>query len=82
MTIELTSKDVKCRKEHRCEWCGEVIINGSAAHYRSGRHDGRFISEYYHPECWAALLKSDLGYDDEFMPMDQERGKTFEECHG
>ena len=81
MSVDLTSKQVKCRKSHRCDWCGEIIKAGNVAHYRSGVHDGEFFSSYMHMECWDALGRSDLGCDDEFYPMDQKRGKTFEESH-
>ena len=81
MSVELTSKTVKCRKRHRCDWCGEKIEPGDTAHYRTGVHNGEFFSEYTHPECWVALGNSDLGYDDEFTPMDQQRGKTYDESH-
>ena len=81
MSVELTSKQVKCRKKHRCDWCGEVIEASYEAHYRTGIHDGEFFTEYMHPECWDALGKSDLGYDDNYYPRDQQRGKTYDESH-
>jgi hypothetical protein len=78
---ELSSKELTCRKEHRCAWCGEQMDKGEKAHYRSGLYEGDFFSEHWHPECWTAMLSSDLGYDDEFYPMDQQRGKTYDESH-
>jgi hypothetical protein len=79
----LTVKTVKsCRKNHDCTWCGERVPVGSAAVYRSGKYQGDFYTEYWHIECWAAMVDSDMGYDDEFMPWDQLRGKTFAESHG
>jgi hypothetical protein len=80
-TTELTTKEVKCRKSHQCTWCGEIIEAGKTAHYRSGLHEGYFFSEHWHLECWAAMMNSDIGYDDEFYPMDQQRGKTYDESH-
>lgn len=79
--VTLTDKDVKCRKEHRCTWCGERTSIGEKAHYRTGIYEGHFFTEHWHQECWDALLRSDLGYDDEFYPMDQQRGKTYDESH-
>lgn len=76
MSTELTSKDIKkCRKKHRCGWCGEWIEAGDPAHYRSGIYEGDFFTEYMHPGCWNALLHSDL-YDKEFEPMMQYRGEV------
>ena len=81
MVTELKNKPVKCRKPHRCTWCGEWITINESAHYRSGVYDG-FFSEWWHPECYDAMTVSDFGYDEEFYPYDQLRGKTFEESHG
>jgi len=78
---ELTSKNVRCRKLHRCNWCGEQINVGDTAHYRSGIYENEFFLEYMHIECWDAMNRSDLGYENEFNPMDQMRGKTYEESH-
>jgi hypothetical protein len=44
-----------CRKNHRCEWCDELIDKGSAAFYRVYVGDG-FTSSYAHPECREAML--------------------------
>lgn len=76
---QLTLKTVKTRKAHRCTWCGEQINVGASAQYRTGVWDGDFFSEYYHPECYDAMARSDDL--EEFDPMDQLRGKTFEESH-
>lgn len=43
---ELSSKDLTCRKAHRCTWCGEQMDKGEKAHYRSGLMDfGQAIRE-------------------------------------
>lgn len=81
MLTELTNKTIKCKKPHRCTWCGEWIGERETARYRSGVYEGWFFSEYWHLECWDAMMGSGLGYDDEFSPMDQMRGKTFQESH-
>jgi len=80
-TIDLTNKIVKCRKPHRCGWCGENINIGEPAYYRAGVHDGDFFAEHQHIECWESLKNSDFGYDDEYYPMEQKRGKTYDESH-
>ena len=82
MSVVLTNKTVKCRKNHKCGWCGDQIDYDDQAHYRSGIYDGEFFSEYMHPECWDALGRSDMSLVDyEFSPMEQQRGKTYEESH-
>lgn len=84
MSVELTNKTVTCRKNHRCEWCGEWIEKGARAQYRSGVHDGEMFSGHQHPECYAAMRSSDASdFDDGcgFMPMEQQRGKTMGESH-
>ena len=79
--VELTRKKLRCRKAHRCVWCGEQIDAGETAHYRSGVYQGDFFSEHWHSECWIAMLNSDLGYEGEFYPEEQQRGKTYDESH-
>jgi len=79
MPTELTNKQVVCRKPHRCTWCGEWIEKKKPAQYRSGVHEGDFHSDYFHPECYSAMCNSDLGYENEFEPMAQDRGKKWEE---
>lgn len=79
MSIELTHKIVKCRKEHRCDWCGETINTGDHAHYRTGIFEDSFYSGHQHPECYDAMMRSDFGWDEGYSPMDQVRGKTLDE---
>ena len=81
MITELQNKMVRCRKPHRCTWCGEWMFPGERAVYRAGVYDGDFFSEHWHNECLDAMMRSDLGYDNEFYPFDQLRGRTFEESH-
>jgi len=83
MSIELTNKIVKCRKPHKCEWCGETIDKNENAQYRSGVLEGEMYHGHQHIECYSAMMDSD--YDDfddgAFMPMEQERGKTMSESY-
>ena len=76
---ELTSKEVTCRKPHRCDWCGVEIPAGERARYRAGVFDAAFYSGHEHPECHAALLRSDLGPDDSYEVYTQGRGKSTDE---
>ena len=80
--VELTNKTVKCRKDHQCEWCGEIINAGDTARYRTGRFEDNFFSGYQHPECYTAMGLSDFDeWDGGFTPMSQMRGKTMDESH-
>ena len=74
----LRDKIVKCRKRHRCAWCGQWINDGESAFYRVYRFDGEFLTDYQHPECHEALCKSDIGSDG-FSFGEMGRGKTMEE---
>jgi len=85
-TQEFTNKVVTCRKEHRCEWCPDVVEKGTKAHYRAGVFDGDFYSGHLHPECYTAIENSsdeahEWMRDSGFMPHDQLRGKTYDESH-
>lgn len=75
--IELTNKTVKCRKIHKCVWCGIKIQINEKSQYTSGIYDNEFYSNYFHMECYKALLDSDLSdYDYEFQLYEQEYGKS------
>lgn len=51
-----SSRQIKStRKPHRCEWCSQIIEEGSPASYASGVWEGDFYSQYFHGECSAAL---------------------------
>lgn len=78
---EFTNKEVRVRKKHRCSWCGEDINIGDAARYRTGKYQGELFSERKHLECYDAILRSDMGCDDEYYFGDQLRGKTYQESH-
>ena len=44
MSIEiLECKEVKTNKDHRCEWCPEIIKKGERARYRKYVFEGRFV---------------------------------------
>lgn len=83
MNALLTNKTVKCKKKHRCDWCGEVIEPGEIASYRSGIFEGEFFNGHMHLECYSAMNSSDRDdfEDGGFDPMCQKRGKTMRESH-
>lgn len=75
----LTDKQVKCRKLHRCVWCGEMIGIGELAQYRAYKFDGEFMTDYMHPECMEACTESDIDSDEGFEPFYSKRGQILDE---
>ncbi len=63
MTL-LQDKDVRTRKLHSCEWCGEAIPAGSCVNFRAYIFEGALNSGWQHLECNAAMHLY-LGYDDD-----------------
>lgn len=41
----------KARKEHKCEFCNDVIKVGKKYHRQSGKYDGEFFDRKIHMEC-------------------------------
>lgn len=77
MYDEISNKEVRCRKSHECAWCGEAIDAGSKAQSRSYRFDGDFVSDWMHPECYAAMRDSPVGdLADGWHPGDFRRGSV------
>lgn len=76
----ITSKQVRCRQFHRCDWCGDAIAPGNAAQYRTIVVSGERVlqSRWMHLECFDAMTdyepQSDL--DNGWMPGDFSRGST------
>lgn len=73
---ELSNKEVKVRKPHKCGWCAERIETGERAQARSYIWEDGPQSDRMHPECYAAMLSypepSDLW--DGWMPGQFQRG--------
>ncbi len=61
----LLKKQVKCRKAHRCIWCGEIIEAGATVPFCKYVFDGAIHNDHYHLECWAVLLEYDWCADGE-----------------
>ena len=74
---ELCVEQRKVRVRHRCVWCGEWIEPGETAHFHKVIFDGEFQNNYYHPECWTAMLEEDF-YDECFDPYLSPRGGHIE----
>jgi hypothetical protein len=69
------NKEIKTRKDHKCEWCGEEIRKGDVCQYIEGiwEGDGVFVKYRLHPEC----IKPSNEYckwNDGFMAYEGERG--------
>jgi len=77
MTTELKNKKVIVRKKQFCEWCDEEIKAGDPAQYRAYIFDGDFISAWQHPECYAAMNRSDRHAPEEgWLRGDNLRGEA------
>jgi hypothetical protein len=82
--IDDTGRIVRCRKNHRCEWCNTLIRKGDNAVVRKYKSDGEFISAHQHLECFEALKKSIVNgecgfYENSFYPGEAKKGKTIRE---
>lgn len=77
MVTDLKSKEVCCRKSHRCAWCDEVINAGERAHCRVYIFDG-FTTDYMHLECYEAMgnYPDMRDLEDGWMAGDFKRGST------
>lgn len=82
MWVELGVRIVKAsRKPSRCIWCGEAIAVGGEKHVDTGKFDGEFQSNNYHPECF--LASQDyfrVNGDEGFEAGSFARGGTYEKC--
>jgi len=74
MYEEIGNKNVKCRKNHSCEWCTEIIPSGEKARYRAYKIDGDFRSVWMHLECYDALIKHENIGEDGFATGEFARG--------
>jgi len=60
------------RKNHTCEWCGQVIPKGEIFAHFTGMWDNEFQNWRMHEECYEVSKKDD-SLQDGFMPYDNER---------
>jgi hypothetical protein len=51
MTEQLESKDKVARKQHICDYCGEIIEKGEEYHYYKGVCDGNIFEWESHLSC-------------------------------
>jgi hypothetical protein len=73
----ISTKPVKVRKPHRCEWCAGGINKGEPAQARAYVFDGEFVSGHMHPDCYEAMNNSSREVVSEgWMAGDFERGQV------
>lgn len=71
----LTCKEVKGRKNYRCDWCNGNIEKGLKHYYRAYKFEGDFITDRMHSECFWAMVKSDHRViENGWIPGEFERG--------
>ena len=66
------TKIAKTRKPYRCEWCWQMIEQGSACVRDRGTIDGHWFTARLHPEC-ADVMATDLDYCETYTPGEGER---------
>lgn len=54
--ISLSDCNVKARKQHRCDLCGEAIAIGETHRHWTGKDGGEFMSSRQHLECLAVTV--------------------------
>ncbi len=72
MFCVLRDETRKARKEHRCIWCGEVIVVGNSYRYQSGVFDGEIQGNHWHAECFRAAAE-ECDWEFEFIPYENDR---------
>ena len=75
-SIDDDGRDVRTRKPHRCEWCGEMITKGDTAVIRTYKWDDDFNAAHQHPECYKAMVEYTgiSSFDGEFDSGGMMRG--------
>jgi hypothetical protein len=53
----ISSEERKARKEHRCTWCGQMILIGEKYRHERVRVDGDMNTNDMHLECDEALAE-------------------------
>lgn len=46
-----SKKQLLSRKDHKCAWCGELIVKGQLYVFERSIYDGRYQNHRWHPEC-------------------------------
>ncbi len=78
----LSESTPKARKNHICDWCGQLTEKSETYYRYTGNHDGDFQYTKLHLECRDAMdrdIKDFDHWDYTFTPRDNPRGKTIAE---
>ena len=54
--LTLSDDNVKARKQHRCDLCGEAIAIGEEHRHWTGKDGGEFLASHQHLECVAVTV--------------------------
>lgn len=77
MYEELSSKEVRPRKNRICDWCAEAVEKGTLCHYRSYISEDGPQSGWMHLECRKAMDDTPIDeFTEEWSPGDYRRGST------
>ena len=77
MVVVFRDNVVKTRVAHLCTWCGEAIDVGENVPYRAYVWEDGIASEWFHPECRAAMRRVPPEEMEEgYIPGDYVRGGT------
>ena len=71
MNTTFENKEVACRKDHYCIWCGEIISKGETARHYKGVFEGDLQDWHMHPECYK---DAEDELESGFTPYANERG--------
>lgn len=62
------------RKQHRCIWCGELILPGEKYRHERSVYDGQMQDHKWHPECAEDQQRDGRETGEwEFIPHSAER---------
>ena len=82
MTFRTETTTKKCRKSHRCEYCGGTIPAGSPSINVAGHWDGDFYSARGHTDCVAMWNDAYKFYADEYEGMVFDLHEAIGDCIG
>lgn len=70
----LSETTPKARKEHRCIWCAETILEGERYRREKSIYDGNMQNHAWHLECSeAAIDEFNEAPEEDFAAGDNER---------
>lgn len=76
--IILTDKEIVPRREHKCIWCGESINVEENCQFQKVIYDGGVQNNYWHDECYNAVLGTGARCGGEEIDFGEHEGKRGE----